>query len=231
VLTVPNGRRKENVTITLPKKKLSKSKLSMYLRTQCDRELYLSLFNANVQDMTKASLPAPLKSRPNVQLVTGAGNDFENSQYQMLVARLAGHVAHTPNFSDLKLLTALPGAKTPTICIQPAIEPEDFRTKLLTKFGVSPAGQFYIPQLAGMRPDIVLVDLPTTGDWEVLCDGGRKRIDAGETRRALFVIDLKNVAEGNSSYAAEVCLYALVLANWLEHNGLQDQYYVSERTS
>src|SRR5690606_18549289 len=84
--------------------------------------------------------------------------------------------------------------------------------------------------LAGMRPDVVLVDEPTVGDWEALCDGGRKRIAAGETRRALFVIDLKNVAEGNSSYAAEVCLYALVLANWLVHKGLQDTYYVSERT-
>lgn len=202
----------------------------MYLRTQCDRELYLSLFNANVEEMVKASLPAPLKSRPNVQLVTGAGSDFENAQYQLLVARLAGHVLHAPNFSDLDLLAALPGAASPAICIQPAIEPQDFRAKLLTNLGVSPADQFVVPQLAGMRPDIVVVDKPKVGDWEVLRDGGRKRIGTGETRAELVVVDLKNVAEGNGSYAAEVCLYALVLANWLEHVGLNDKYYVSERT-
>ena len=226
----PRGRRKVYVTTALPKKKLSKSKLSMYLRTQCDRELYLSLFNANPDEMTKAFLPAPLKSRPNVQLVTGAGRDFETSQYELLAARLTGHVAHSPNFGDLDLLAVLPSVATPTLCIQPAVEPEQFRSMLLTNFGVSPTDQAFIPQLAGMRPDVVLVDEPTVGDWEALCDGGRKRIAAGETRRALFVIDLKNVAEGNSSYAAEVCLYALVLANWLIQMGLQDKYYVSERT-
>lgn len=213
----------------LPKKKLSKSKLSMYLRTQCDRELYLSLFNANAAEMSSAGLPAPLKSRPNVQLVTGAGSEFENTQFQMLVARLAGHVRHAPSFKEIDLLTELSTVSPPMLCIQPAIETESFRAQLLTNLGVSAADQAFIPLLAGMRPDVVLVDQPTEGDWEVLSDGGRKRIATGETRMALSVIDLKNVAEGNASYAAEVCLYAVVLSNWLEHHGLKNKYYVSER--
>lgn len=218
------------MAISLPKKKLSKSKLSMYLRTQCDRELYLSLFNATAPDMAAAGLPAPLKSRPNVQLVTAAGNDFENAQFQMLVARLGSHVCHAPSFKDIDLLTELPSITPPTLCIQPAVEPEEFRAQLLTNLGVSAADQAFVPLLSGMRPDIVLVDHPMVGDWEVLCDGGRKRIAPGENRLALCIIDLKNVAEGNASYAAEVCLYAVVLSNWLEHNGLKDKYYVSEKT-
>ena len=218
------------MAISLPKKKLSKSKLSMYLRTQCDRELYLSLFNATAADMVAAGLPAPLKSRPNVQLVTSAGSNFENAQFQMLVARLAGHVCHAPSFNDIDLLAELPSITPPTLCIQPAVVPEKFRAQLLTNLGVTTANQAFVPQLSGMRPDVVLVDQPTEATGK-FCDGGRKRIAPGESRVALSVIDLKNVAEGNASYAAEVCLYAVVLSNWLEHNGLKDKYYVSERTT
>jgi hypothetical protein len=214
---------------SLPKKKLSKSKLSLYLRTQCDKELYLSLFNVSAQDMAAAGLPAPLKSRPNVQLVTGAGNAFENAQFQMLVARLSGHVRHAPSFNDIDLLVELPTVTSPTLCIQPAIEPEAFRTNLLNNLGVSSADQASIPVLAGMRPDLILVDQPVVGDWEVLPNGSRKRIDSTESRQALSVIDLKNVTEGNASYAAEVCLYAVVLANWLVHHGLTGKYYISEK--
>src|SRR5690606_14583493 len=214
---------------SLPQKKLSKSKLSLYLRTQCDKELYLSLFNVSAQDMAAAGLPAPLKSRPNVQLVTGAGNAFENAQFQMLVARLSGHVRHAPSFNDIDLLVELPTITSPTLCIQPAIEPEAFRTNLLNNLGVSSADQASIPVIAGMRPDLILVGQPVVGDWEVLPNGSRKRIDSTESRQALSVIDLKNVTEGNASYAAEVCLYAVVLANWLVHHGLTGKYYISEK--
>lgn len=213
----------------LPKKKLSKSKLSMYLRTQCDRELYLSLFDANAEDMAAAGLPAPLKSRPNVQLVTSAGSEFENAQFEMLVSKLTGHVRFGPSFKEIDLLAELATVTAPTFCIQPGIEPQQFRGPLLTNLGVTPAAQVFIPPLAGMRPDIVFVDNPVPGDWEVLCDGRRKRIESGETRLALSVIDLKNVAEGNASYAAEVCLYAVALANWLDCHGLKNKFFVSEK--
>lgn len=218
------------MAISPPKKKLTKSKLSMYLRTQCDRELYLSLFNANATEMAAAGLPAPLKSRPNVQLVTTAGSHFEHDQFQMLVSRLAGHVRHAPSFTDLDLLAELPSITAPTLCLQPAIEPESFRKKLLTNLGVPIPSQVFVPPLAGMRPDVVLVDHPKVGDWEILCDGGRKKIVSGESRLALSVIDLKNVAEGNASYAAEVCLYAVALSNWLEFTGFKEKFYVSEKT-
>src|SRR5688572_7130502 len=35
------------VSMPLPKREFTKSKMSMYLRTLCDRELYLSLFSNN----------------------------------------------------------------------------------------------------------------------------------------------------------------------------------------
>ena len=43
----------------------------MYLRTLCERELYLTLFSNNPGDFEKAGIPVPLKSRPGVQLIYG----------------------------------------------------------------------------------------------------------------------------------------------------------------
>ena len=213
-----------------PRRLLSKSKLSMYLRTQCDRELYLSLFHGKPLDVAAAGLPAPLKSRPNVQLVTGAGNLFENQQYKMLIERLPGHVKYNKNFADLDFAAALPHITAATFCIQPAVEPQEFRGFVLNNLGVAPADQGLIPPLSGMRPDLVLVAPSTAGDWEVLPNGGRVRIQVGDKRMALSVIDLKNVAEGNASYAAEVCPYAVFLSNWLAHKKLEAEFYVSELT-
>ena len=52
----------------------------MYLRTLCERELYLSLFSNNPAALEKAGIPVPLKSRPGVQLITTSGREFEYEQ-------------------------------------------------------------------------------------------------------------------------------------------------------
>lgn len=73
-------------------RKLSKSKFSMYLRTQCDRELYLSLFSSDPATLKAAGIPIPLKSRPGVQLITASGKEFEFEQYDQLITSLPNHV-------------------------------------------------------------------------------------------------------------------------------------------
>jgi len=45
-------------------------------------------------------------------------------------------------------------------------------------------------------------------EHEISPDGSRTRIEQGDTRLGISVIDLKNVTEANASYSAEVCLYA-----------------------
>lgn len=57
----------------------------MYLRTLCERKLYLSLFSNNPGDFEKAGIPVPLKSRPGVQLITASGREFEYEQYKCAV--------------------------------------------------------------------------------------------------------------------------------------------------
>lgn len=212
--------------MALPRE-LSKTKLSLYLRTQCDKELYLSLFKGNVAAFKAAGMPAPLKSRPNVQLITGAGMDFEKDQYKMLVTRMASHVRYAPSFSPLNLATALAAVPTPCACIQPQVDLESFRGAFLSRIGLTPPEQALIPTLNSMRPDLVLVRASIANDWEILPTGNRAQRSTDDGRRALSVVDLKNVSEANASYAAEVCLYAVVLANWLVHVGLADKFYVS----
>lgn len=76
----------------LPKREFSKSKMSMYLRTLCERELYLSLFSNNPGELGKAGIPVPLKSRPGVQLITSSGREFEYQQYNVLCSSLPNNV-------------------------------------------------------------------------------------------------------------------------------------------
>lgn len=207
----------------------------MYLRTNCDRELFFSLFKSNSQETLEAAgIPVPLSARPNIQLVTEAGVEFEDHEYKMLVDVFSAPTVQSQlkadgKFDEIDLVGALRVAPTPSFCLQPAIEPEDFRSRLLEQsLGLTPTQVLNFPTLQGMRPDIVLVR-PNIGLlWEVAPTGKRRRLPAAHTRTALSVVDVKNTAEGNKSYAAEVVLYSIVLANWLEYKGLQNKYFVSD---
>lgn len=214
------------------KRELGKSKFSMFLRTKCDRELYLSLFSNNPVALKAAGIPVPLKSRPGVQLITNSGIEFEYQQYDTLISTIPGYVLHKSNGrGHVDLAPALKAAKTRTFILQPQIEPELFRNSAFDNLGVSQQNKTYIPELAGLRPDIVYVDDPGSSEFEVLPDGNRKRVTTSDTRRPISVIDLKNVTEANASYSAEVCLYAFFLSNWLQIQAseISDNFFVSDQ--
>ena len=82
--------------------------------------------------------------------------------------------------------------------------------------------------ISGMRPDLIIVRSRGELAWEVLPGGRRSLLADNDTRMALSVVDMKNVAESNKSYAAEVVLYSLVLAKWLEVSGLSADFFVSD---
>lgn len=215
----------------LPEKILSKSKMSMFLRSQCDRQLYLSLFKNKPDALNKAGIPVPIKARTNVQLVTASGREFELEEFDRLVAAIPEHVVHAEKYSPIPLDKALSNAPVPGFILQPSLEPEDMREQVLANLGLTKEEQTHIPPLTGLRPDVLYVHKPKEGDYEVLPDGSRKQIAADEQRLAISVIDLKNVTEANASYAAEVCLYALFIANWLaaDTKGLRQKYFVSDK--
>ena len=97
----------------------------MYLRTKCDRELYLSLFSNRPKDLAAAGIPPPLKSRPGVQLITASGREFEYEQYDLLVSSIPTFVLHEFNGrKSVDLSAALESPSVPALILQPQIEPE-----------------------------------------------------------------------------------------------------------
>ncbi|REJ81676.1 MAG: DNA helicase [Bacteroidetes bacterium] len=220
------------MSATLPSRRLGKSTLSQYLRSQCDKQLYLSLFGNRPDVLTKAGLPLPLKTRPNVAIVTKSGREFELEQFDNLQRAIPDHVVCESGFQEIKLEDALPKIKTlPTFILQPIFHPQQFREPALTNLGLDKNEIALIPELYGLIPDALLIRESSSNDFEVLPSGKRVRINPGEKRHAISVIDLKNVTEANSSYAAEVCLYAFFLSNWLATNGkaFSANYYVSDK--
>jgi hypothetical protein len=216
----------------LPKREFSKSKMSMYLRTLCERELYLSLFSNNAVELNKAGIPAPLKSRPGVQLITASGHEFEYEQYNVLCSALPNNVfAKSSGTAPVNLSEALSKITAPTLILQPQIEPENFRDVALTNIGVSKDNLKFIPKMSGLRPDVIFADLRRGIEFEILPNGTRRQLADDDKRMALSVIDLKNITEANASYSAEVCLYAIFVANWLHNEGkaFLDKFFVSDR--
>lgn len=217
---------------TLPERRVSKSKFSMYLRTGCDRELYLSLFSNNPDALSAAGIPVPLKSRPGVQFITKSGTEFEYEQFDILINALPSYVAHkSAGRTGIDLLSVLATRTAPTIILQPTVEPNDYKDFALGQLGVSANDIPFIPQLSGMRPDVVLIDARAEMEFEVLPNGSRRPVAKDDPRLPLCVIDLKNITEANASYSAEVCLYAVFLASWLQTLGKEhkDKFFVSDR--
>src|SRR5690606_2992254 len=133
--------------------------------------------------------------------------------------------------TKIQPLEALAAVKGPAFILQPNIEPQQFRSVALGNLGLSATAQGLIPELAGLIPDVLYVHAPQEMEHEILSDGSRRRIEEGDARLGISVIDLKNVTEANASYSAEVCLYAFFLANWLVSEGksLTDKFFVSDR--
>jgi hypothetical protein len=214
-----------------PQKRLSKSILSMFLRTKCDRELYLSLHEGKV--LESFSMPIPLQARPGIGVLQTAGRDFEQDRNQQLIAVFGSAVIFQTDSSGKPTKAPIESLlsqvkSTPSLLLQAKFEPKAFQPTFLTNIGLEPSAVPLIPRMDGMIPDVILVRDPIADDEEVLPTGSRKPIDSSaETRKALSVLDIKHTSEANPSYSAEVALYALSLANWLAHTGLHTQYFVA----
>ncbi len=214
-------------------KRLTKSVLSMYLRTKCDRELYFSLSSPG--ELQRLGLPVPLQARPGIGVLKTAGVEFETERNKLLIsafgadAIFAPDANGNPSTAPLKTLLAR-GTGTPRVILQGKIEPHVFKNAALAALGLPTVDIALTPEIAGMIPDVILVRPAEASDNEVLLDGSSGPIDHYiEKRLALSVIDIKHTAEANPSYRAEVALYAIMLANWLRAEGLDSAYFVTTK--
>ncbi|WP_338591628.1 AAA domain-containing protein [Shewanella khirikhana] len=218
------------------RKRISKSTLSMFLRTRCDRELYLSLHEDSA--LEEHSMPVPLQARPGIGVLQTAGRDFEDVRNNQLLQAFGSLVIYQPDKGGANKPVKAPLAMLlsnvttlPSIILQGKFDPSSFQNTVMANIGLQPGQIAQVPPIAGLIPDIIIVRQATADDEEVSPNGCRKRIDpTNETRRALSIIDVKHTSEANPSYSAEVALYALFLANWIVDQGLQNEYFVTIRS-
>lgn len=217
------------------KKRISKSALSMFLRTKCDRELYLSLHEDS--ELATHSMPVPLQARPGIGVLQTAGRDFEDERNDQLIQAFGSLVIYQPDKGGTKPVKAplgtLLGKVTtlPAILLQGKFDPSTFQNTVLTNIGLDAVQVAQVPPIAGLIPDIIVVRQAVVDDEEVGANGCRRPIDiATETRLALSIIDVKHTSEANPSYSAEVALYAIFLANWIADQGMQNKYFVTIRS-
>ncbi len=210
-------------------RKVSKSTLSMFLRTRCDKELYLSLHDN--RSISSLGLPEPVK-RPGIGTLSIAGRELELERNDQIV-RLFGSSAifnrGANKFNDIDLSSTLLNLQhLPSVVIQPKFSVDAIKQQILQNIGVSTLDAALIPPMADFIPDLLLIQPAQPDDQEVLVNGSRTQISPIEQRSAIKVFDIKHTSESNPSYCAEIAMYSLMLANWLDSNPvLSSRYYVS----
>jgi hypothetical protein len=218
--------------------KIEKSALSQYLRTRCDRFLYLALFRKTASEETLL----PLSGRPGIVAFKARGKEFETqkmSELQNLFGPRCMHVQQAAKRSRSRSpeavfelqLRALPEA--PQYWLEPELTKENFADTLLRRLGLEPASY---PDLSDLRPDVVeLLNLTSMAGHHPIhildAAGAISQWDRADGRQLLRVMDMKATEHLNTSYAAEVVLYSMVLAAWLEQRDLDDQFVVSAMPS
>ena len=73
-------------------KRIAKSTLSQYLRTKCDRQLFLSLHQPTV--LQGAGLPEPMPARPGVGVLQSEGKTFEEQRNDKLISAFGADVIY-----------------------------------------------------------------------------------------------------------------------------------------
>lgn len=211
--------------------RFGKNVLSQFLRTKCDKQLRLSIYAP--PELTAMGWPVPLTARPAVQILRDAGVEWEQAKMGDLEAAFGGHVRcdkQNGKYRELLLQPILQqNLNSPTIILQPSFEHANLKDTFLQSLGLDAAQIAQTPPFGSFRPDIISVHTRLDDEVEVLPNGETRTIQPTDQRKALVICDIKHAGEANSSYSAEVALYAVLLANWLRLVNLHGTYLVASR--
>jgi hypothetical protein len=211
--------------------RFGKNVLSQFLRTKCDKQLRLSIYSP--PELTGMGWPVPLTARPAVQILRDAGVEWEQAKMGDLEAAFGSHIRcdkQNGKYRDLPLQSVLQqNLNSPTIILQPSFEHANLKNTFLQNLGLDTAQITNTPSFGSFRPDIISVHTRLDDEVEVLPNGETHTIQPSDQRKALVICDIKHAGEANSSYSAEVALYAVLLANWLRLVNLHGTYLVASR--
>jgi hypothetical protein len=182
--------------------------------------------------MGAAGLPEPVK-RPGIGLLSVQGKEFELERNDQLVRLLGPSIVFkkaSNRYSDVDLeSTLVKSLSSPTTVLQAKFSIARHRGATLANIGLTPADIGIIPEIADFIPDVLVVRDAKSLDFEVRPDGSRRAVDSMiERRQGIEIFDIKHTSEANPSYCAEIAMYAVMLANWIEERpNLRDKYFVS----
>lgn len=224
--------------------RVSKGVISQFLRTNCRRQLYLSIY-ASLHahpEFSSLGLPPPAKWRPNIVALTRSGRTLEGERFDELeqafpgatrnfAAKGKGKTAAKTGFRD----ALKNGVVAPYVFVEGEFQSSTLSAAFYAALGIDPDIASRLPRLADLRPDVVLALEPQASlpqlrrARQVNPDGSTTPLSEEDTRLRLLPIDIKRTEHVNASYAIEVTLYAVLLALWIEHEGLGDQYVVIDQ--
>ncbi|MCK6486603.1 MAG: DEAD/DEAH box helicase [Phycisphaerae bacterium] len=211
--------------------RFGKNVLSQFLRTKCDKQLRLSIYAP--PELAAMGWPVPLTARPAVQILRDAGVEWEQAKMGDLEAAFGANVRfdkRNGKYRDVPLQTILQqNLSSPTIILQPSFEHATLKDTFLQTLGLDAGLIAQMPPFGSFRPDIISVHTRLDDEIEVLPNGETRTIQPTDQRKALVICDIKHAGEANSSYSAEVALYAVLLSNWLRLVNLHGAYLVASR--
>lgn len=224
--------------------RVSKGVISQFLRTNCRRQLYLSIYaplHAH-PDLQALGLPPPAKWRPGIVALTRSGRDLEDVRFDELEQAFPGAMRNfaTKGKGKSGAKTAFRdalknGVVAPYVFVEGEFQASSLSAAFYAALNIDPAIAAQLPRLADLRPDVVLALEPTAPlpqqrrARQVNPDGSTTPLADTDLRLRLLPIDIKRSNHVNASYAIEVTLYAVLLALWIEHEGLSDRYVVIDQ--
>lgn len=214
---------------------LSKTAISQYFRTECQRQLRFTLYpdNESYRAQREAQgMPAPQPPRPGLHHIRREGEDWQAEKLGDLTealgaAALVGSPKALPDGRTLYVaepLRDLLGRAVPgTFLVEAQYEVTSaFEDALFIAGHRAGLGLRY----SDVRPDLVQVLPARTSVEGIRADGSRTVLPPEDGRLQLRVIDIKLASEPSVGYFGEVVYYMLTLAAWLQQNGLDNRFVV-----
>ncbi|MCP9495474.1 MAG: DNA2/NAM7 family helicase [Pyrinomonadaceae bacterium MAG19_C2-C3] len=224
---------------------LSKKSLSLFLRTDCERQFILSLYSDTERRDPSLNLPPRQKLRAALGQVGQAGYDWQDKKVGELKDVFGQANVHENPVrtgkrpGKLDLLTALQNVEAFQFIVE--AEYDSNNTSFRAAIGLTRLTDYYGKEvgISGTNPDIIqvlpslfsttnsqIVDEHNPYDIGVKPNGETFTLAQNDNRLRLRVIDIKLTSEPGAHYFAEVVYYSITLAAWIVEHKLNDQFVV-----
>lgn len=206
---------------------ITKRAISGFLRSECLRRLKLDLSpdNSTYQpERTAQNMPPRAVGRPGLRALADAGTEWESAKVNDLVTTFGINTTlgnHMPlptggvEFNNAPLSQVIRKARPGTFLVQTEYS---VGATFENALGIASYRRTFNLDYADLRPDLIQVLDVGAAQEEVLPDGSVMRVQPGDTRVPLRIIDIKLTAEPSVPYLAEVTYYTMTLAGWLADN-------------